>query len=38
MKPVLMLGHLDTVWPLGTLKPMPFKVEKGRAGVRAHWI
>ena len=31
MKPVLILGHLDTVWPLGTLKQMPFKVEKGRA-------
>ena len=31
LKPVLILGHLDTVWPLGTLKQMPFKVEKGRA-------
>jgi glutamate carboxypeptidase len=31
VKPVLLLGHLDTVWPLGTLKQMPFKVEKGRA-------
>jgi len=30
-KPVLLLGHLDTVWPLGTLKQMPFKIEKGRA-------
>ncbi len=30
-KPVLLLGHLDTVWPLDTLKGMPFKVEKGRA-------
>ena len=30
-KPVMLLGHLDTVWPLGTLKQMPFKVEKGRA-------
>lgn len=30
-KPVLLLGHLDTVWPLGTLAQMPFKVEKGRA-------
>src|SRR6185312_15971707 len=23
-KPVLLLGHLDTVWPLGTLKTMPW--------------
>ncbi|HEX5235644.1 MAG TPA: M20 family metallopeptidase [Silvibacterium sp.] len=30
-KPVLLLGHLDTVWPLGTLTQMPFKIEKGRA-------
>ncbi|HVW77804.1 MAG TPA: M20 family metallopeptidase [Alloacidobacterium sp.] len=29
-KPILLLGHLDTVWPLGTLKSMPFRVEKGR--------
>jgi|SRR5579883_333804 glutamate carboxypeptidase len=29
-KPVLLLGHLDTVWPLGTLKSMPFRVAKGR--------
>jgi glutamate carboxypeptidase len=25
-----LLGHLDTVWPLGTLKDMPFRVEGGR--------
>jgi len=31
MKPILLLGHLDTVWPLGTLAKMPFKIEKGRA-------
>src|SRR6185312_12867656 len=30
-KPILLLGHLDTVWPLGTLAQMPFKIEKGRA-------
>ncbi len=30
-KPVLLLGHLDTVWPMGTLSRMPFRVSKGRA-------
>lgn len=30
-KPVLVLGHLDTVWPMGTLAQMPFRMEKGRA-------
>jgi glutamate carboxypeptidase len=30
-KPILLLGHLDTVWSLGTLKQMPFRIEKGRA-------
>jgi glutamate carboxypeptidase len=29
-KPILLLGHLDTVWPLGTLKGMPFNIAKGR--------
>jgi glutamate carboxypeptidase len=29
--PVLMLGHVDTVWPLGTLASMPFKIHKKRA-------
>ena len=24
-KPILLLGHLDTVWPLGTLKSMPWR-------------
>jgi glutamate carboxypeptidase len=28
---VLLLGHLDTVWPLGTLFSMPFRVADGRA-------
>ncbi|MGC2546090.1 MAG: M20 family peptidase, partial [Silvibacterium sp.] len=27
--PLLLLGHLDTVWPLGTLAAMPFRIEKG---------
>ena len=30
-KPVLMLGHMDTVWDIGTLAAMPFRVAKGRA-------
>ena len=30
-KPLMLLGHLDTVWPLGTLKKMPFRVAQGRA-------
>jgi glutamate carboxypeptidase len=29
-KPVLLLGHLDTVWPLGTLAQMPWRVTEGR--------
>jgi glutamate carboxypeptidase len=29
-KPVLLLGHLDTVWPLGTLAQMPWRVAEGR--------
>ncbi len=27
---VLLLGHFDTVWDLGTLKAMPFREERGR--------
>ena len=27
---VLGLGHMDTVWPLGTLERMPWRVEAGR--------
>src|SRR5882672_10569819 len=30
-KPALLLGHFDTVWPMGTLANMPFRVENGRA-------
>ena len=29
-KPVLLLGHYDTVYPLGTLATMPCKIETGR--------
>ncbi len=27
---ILLLGHIDTVWPLGTLKTMPCRVGEGR--------
>ena len=27
---VLLLGHLDTVWPIGTLKTMPCRLSEGR--------
>ena len=27
-EPILLLGHLDTVWPLGTLKTMPCRVAR----------
>jgi glutamate carboxypeptidase len=30
-KPVLLLGHLDTVWPVGTLARMPSRVQGGWA-------
>jgi len=30
-KPVMLLGHFDTVWPMGTLAGMPFRVADGRA-------
>ena len=29
-KPIFLLGHMDTVWPIGTLKEMPWREEKGR--------
>jgi len=29
-KPILVLGHLDTVWPIGTLKTMPLREADGR--------
>ncbi len=31
LEPVMLLGHLDTVWPMGTLRTMPFRIGKGRA-------
>jgi glutamate carboxypeptidase len=30
-RPVLLLGHLDTVWPAGTLERMPWRVDDGWA-------
>ncbi|HET7101530.1 MAG TPA: M20 family metallopeptidase, partial [Terriglobia bacterium] len=30
-KPILLIGHHDTVWPKGTLARMPFRVQGGRA-------
>ena len=30
LKPVLLLGHFDTVYPLGTLASMPCRLEDGR--------
>lgn len=29
-KPILLLGHLDTVWPVGTLASMPCRLREGR--------
>lgn len=29
-RPVLLLGHLDTVWDVGTLRGMPWREENGR--------
>jgi len=29
--PLLLLGHLDTVWPRGTLARLPWRLEDGRA-------
>ena len=31
LAPLMLLGHLDTVWPMGTLKTMPFRIAEGRA-------
>ena len=30
-KPAMLLGHFDTVWDVGTLAKMPWRIEKGRA-------
>ncbi len=29
-KPILVLGHLDTVWPIGSLRNMPCRIAEGR--------
>jgi glutamate carboxypeptidase len=34
---ILLLGHLDTVWPLGTLKTMPCRVRPDAAGQPRLW-
>ena len=34
-KPVLLLGHMDTVYPIGTISKMPSRVAKGASGARA---
>jgi glutamate carboxypeptidase len=31
LKPILLLGHHDTVWDLGTIGKMPFRIRNGRA-------
>lgn len=28
---LLVIGHIDTVWPSGTINKMPFKIEEGKA-------
>ena len=28
-RPILLLGHLDTVWPVGTLRSMPWRIADG---------
>jgi glutamate carboxypeptidase len=30
-KPVMVLGHLDTVWPRGTVRERPFRMSDGKA-------
>ena len=35
-KPVLLLGHLDTVYPMGTLSTMPWREVDAEDGVRLH--
>ena len=36
-KPLMLLGHLDTVWPNGTLADMPWRVEKDEAARARLW-
>lgn len=33
-RPLLLLGHLDTVWPMGTLRQMPYKMVQEQGGER----
>lgn len=33
---ILLLGHLDTVWPLGTLSRMPWRETRGENGTQLH--
>jgi glutamate carboxypeptidase len=35
-RPVLILGHLDTVWPMGTLATMPWREVEAEDGLRLH--
>lgn len=43
-KPIVMIGHYDTVWPSGTLARLPFRVEDGVArgpgvfDMKAGWV
>jgi glutamate carboxypeptidase len=34
---ILMLGHLDTVWPVGTLKTMPWRIAEDKPGKSRIW-
>ncbi len=36
-RPLLLLGHLDTVWPLGTLAAMPWRQQPDSAGRNRLW-
>ncbi len=37
LKSVLILGHIDTVWPLGTLRSMPCRIGTDNAGQSRLW-
>lgn len=36
-RPVMLLGHLDTVWPMGTLEKMPYRIERDARGRMRLW-
>ena len=36
-KPILILGHIDTVWPIGTLRSMPCRIAPDSAGQARLW-